>query len=253
MGDSELGAFEASLELAHGLHPKLPCHVLGGGIQAARQTPPAGVQRTMRTHVPDSDRRDPSDADVGPPDHPDVIALVARAVNRDQAAFGALYERFVLQIFQYLYYRTGDRSVAEDLTEEVFFTAWRALESFRWQGRPFVAWLYGLAHNTNIERLPRGRLPRSFPGEAPDLAIADPAEAAGFERTVDQDVLRDAISRLSPDQQQVIILRFGGGLDTAEIAALMGQDAGDVRLLQMRALQRLRQLLAQDFDRTGDA
>ena len=203
--------------------------------------------------MPDSNPRDPSDAHAGSPDHPDVIALVARAVNRDQAAFGALYERFVLQIYRYLYYRTGDRSVAEDLTEEVFFKAWRAIESFRWQGRPFLAWLYGLAHNTNIDGLPRGRPPRSFPNEAPDLATADPAPAAPFERTVDQDVLRDAISRLRSDQQQVIMLRFGGGLDTADMAALIGEDENAVRVLQMRALRRLRQLLAQHFDRTEDA
>jgi RNA polymerase sigma-70 factor, ECF subfamily len=203
--------------------------------------------------VPDNDHRDPTHAHAGSPDHPDVVALVARAVKRDQVAFGALYERFVLQIYEYLYYRTGDRSVAEDLTEEVFFKAWRALESFRWQGRPFVTWLYGVAHNTTIDRLDRGHLARSFPGEGPDVGPVHLAATADFERTMDQDLLRDAIGQLAPDQQQVILLRFGRGLDTAEIASVIGHDAGDVRVLQMRALQRLRQLLAQDSGRTRDA
>jgi DNA-directed RNA polymerase specialized sigma24 family protein len=49
------------------------------------------------------------------------------------------------------------------------------------------------------------------------------------------------------------MLRFGGGLDTADMAALIGEDENAVRVLQMRALRRLRQLLAQHFDRTEDA
>jgi RNA polymerase sigma-70 factor (ECF subfamily) len=205
--------------------------------------PPTGTRgwEYNETNVPDSYDRDASDAHAGLPDHPDVMALVARAVNRDQAAFGALYERFVPHVYQYLYYRTSERRVAEDLTEQVFFRAWQAIESFRWQGQPFVAWLYSFAH-----------LAGSVRDEAPDVGTADAAEVAAFGQTTDQGVLRERISGLSPEQQQVILLRFGRGLDTAEIAAQMGCDAAAVRVLQMQALRRLRQMLAQDLDRTWD-
>lgn len=198
--------------------------------------------------MPDSSNSDPSPAQAGLPDDPYVMALVARAVKRDQAAFGALYERFVLKIYQYLYYRAGEQSLAEDLTEEVFFKAWQAIESFRWNGRPFIAWLYGLALHTDITPLRPEQLAGTLPTDAPDVA----ADAAAFERTTDQHALRNALSELSPDQQRVIVLRFGCGLDTAEIAAILGHDAAAVQLLQMRALQRLGQLLAQHPDLTRD-
>jgi RNA polymerase sigma-70 factor (ECF subfamily) len=181
------------------------------------------------------------------------MALVSRAVGRDPSAFGALYERFVAPIYQYLYYRTGDRATAEDLTEEVFLRAWQAIGGFRWQGRPFVAWLYRLAHNVHVDLVRRARTMRPLESGRQEPDTADQTAPLAFERALDQDLLARAICQLSPDQQQVIVLRFAQGLDTPTIAAQMGREEGAVRALQMRALRRLRQLLSAEGDGASDA
>src|SRR5258708_5690132 len=72
--------------------------------------------------------------------------LVA-AAKTDPEAFGALYERYVKKIYNYVYYRTGNTHDAEDLTERVFQRAMLNLEGYTSRGLPFSAWLYRIAHN----------------------------------------------------------------------------------------------------------
>jgi len=81
-----------------------------------------------------------------------VVALVDRVVaSRDARAFGELYDLFVERIYKYLYCRASSHPDAEDLTEQVFLKAWEAIGGYRWQGRPFEAWLYRLAHNVYVD------------------------------------------------------------------------------------------------------
>src|SRR5439155_10717156 len=81
----------------------------------------------------------------------DEAYLVARAVERDAAAFGRLYEAYLDRIFRYVYFRVGSTSDAEDLTEQVFLKAWEAIDRYQPRGTPFTAWLYRLAHNLVID------------------------------------------------------------------------------------------------------
>ena len=71
---------------------------------------------------------------------PRVVALVGRAVARDQAAFAELYDLYLGAVYRYVYYRCERPADAEDLTEQVFLHAWAAIERFRWQGclEPFL-------------------------------------------------------------------------------------------------------------------
>jgi RNA polymerase sigma-70 factor (ECF subfamily) len=177
-------------------------------------------------------------------EEPEVVRLVDQAAAGDRAAFAALYERFLDPVYRYFYYRTGQRSEAEDLTEQVFLKAWEALGKFRWQGRPFLAWLYRLAHNLHADHLRRRRPAVPLDSETSHEALVDQRAASQLARTVDADLLTRGIRQLTPDQQQVILLRFAQGLDTAQIANVLDKHEGAVRALQMRALQRLRQVLA---------
>src|SRR5512139_2143557 len=74
-------------------------------------------------------------------------AALERAIQGDSEAFGALYERYVGRIYNYIYYRTGNTYEAEDLTERVFFRALRHIGNYDHRGLPFSAWLYRIAHN----------------------------------------------------------------------------------------------------------
>jgi RNA polymerase sigma-70 factor (ECF subfamily) len=188
--------------------------------------------------------------DNNSPDEPAVVALVDRAVaTRDPAAFGALYDRFLDRVYRYLYYRTGSQAEAEDLTEQVFLKAWEAIDRFRWQGRPFQAWLYRLAHNVHIDHLRSKRQTISLNDEERPIELASEAATAELAQRLDADLLARAVRQLTPEQQQVIILRFLDGFENAQIAQIMNKREGAIRALQLRALLSLRRILDGQVER----
>ena len=73
--------------------------------------------------------------------------LLNLASSGDREAFGLLYERYINKIYSYIFYRTGNRNDAEDLTERVFYRALRHIGNYDNRGLPFSAWLYRIAHN----------------------------------------------------------------------------------------------------------
>jgi RNA polymerase sigma-70 factor, ECF subfamily len=181
-------------------------------------------------------------------DDPYVVALVDRAVKRDQAAFAEVYERFLEQVHRYAYYRTGNRVDAEDVTEQVFLQAWEAIDRFRWQGKPFVAWLVTLAHNLLVDRQRRARPVQSLDDAERPIEIEHPAAAQELSQWIDADLLARAIKVLTPEQQHVITLKFIHGFDTPQIAQLMNKREGTIRALQLRGLQSLRR----ELERQGE-
>ena len=176
-------------------------------------------------------------------DDPRVVALVGRAVARDQAAFAELYDLYVGHVYRYTYYRTAKRADAEDLTEQVFLQAWAAIDRFRWQGKPFLAWLYAVAHNAVIDWRRRAAPTESLDHAELPMDIASETAAQEMTQWMDAELLARAIRCLTPEQQQVIILKFIDGFDTAEIGRLMEKREGTIRALQLRALQSLRRVL----------
>lgn len=168
--------------------------------------------------------------------------LVARAIKRDAAAFGLLYESHLDRIYRYIYYRVGSNTDSEDLTEQVFLKAWEAIDRYEARGVPFVAWLYRLAHNLVIDhyRSRRVTIPLEEVGEAeePGMDVVD-----AVEEKLDAEEIRVALRKLSPEHQQLIVLRFVEGLSHAEVAHITGKSEGATRVVQYRALQALARAL----------
>ena len=185
----------------------------------------------------------PSPSTEGP-DDPKIVALVNRVViSRDANAFGELYDAFVERVYRYLYFRTGSHPEAEDLTEQVFLKAWEAIGRYRWQGRPFLAWLYRLAHNAHIDHIRSQKPTASLNNDDRPLELASTSAAVELTRALDADLLARALGELTPDQQQVIVMKFLEGLDNEQIAQSMDKREGAIRALQMRALMSLRRVL----------
>jgi RNA polymerase sigma-70 factor (ECF subfamily) len=178
------------------------------------------------------------------PDDPVVVALVDRVVaSRDSHAFGELYDRFIERVYRYLYFRTGSHPEAEDLAEQVFLKAWEAIGRYRWQGRPFLAWLYRLAHNTHIDYVRTQRPTASLNNEHRPVELVSTAAAVDLARALDADLLARALGQLTQDQQQVIVMKFLEGMDNEQIAQSLNKREGAIRALQMRALMSLRRVL----------
>jgi RNA polymerase sigma-70 factor (ECF subfamily) len=178
------------------------------------------------------------------PDEPVVVGLVDRVVaTHDADAFGELYDRFVERVYRYLYFRTGSHPEAEDLTEQVFLKAWEAIGRYRWQGRPFLAWLYRLAHNVHIDHVRSTRPTTSLSNDQRPLDIPSPSAPLELARALDAEMLAGALNELTFEQQQVIVMKFIEGLDNEQIAQTMDRREGAIRALQMRALLSLRRVL----------
>ncbi|GIW06413.1 MAG: DNA-directed RNA polymerase sigma-70 factor [Dehalococcoidia bacterium] len=178
-----------------------------------------------------------------PTEATDLGEAVRRAQAGDPEAFGTLYDAYVDRIFRYVRIRVGDDVESEDLTEHVFLRAWQAIGRYQDRGRPFTAWLYTIAGNVVSDYFRSQRRRAALDPVLVDRATdRDPVAAA--ERGAHRAALENAIRKLTPDQQQVIILRFIEGLSPAEVAATIGKREGTVRVIQHRALAALRSLLA---------
>lgn len=169
--------------------------------------------------------------------------LVERAKNRDVEAFGSLYDFYVSGIYRYTYYRVGSKEDAEDLTEEVFLKALEAIGRFTWREVPFSAWLYRIARNTVVDHFRRKTRRVQVVLEEGVMAPETTEPVALVAAKLSQEEVQRAISRLTDDQQQVVILKFFVGLSNSEVANFIGKTEGAVKALQHRALESLSKIL----------
>jgi RNA polymerase sigma-70 factor, ECF subfamily len=176
---------------------------------------------------------------------PEAEELVARAKDGSREAFAALYRMYLPTVYKFLYYRVGNKERAEDMTAEVFLRALRKIGDFTWTGADFGAWLLRIARNLILDdaKSSRARLevlndemPEDSGGEAPT------AEAQCLENLTAVEVYK-AITKLRPDQREVITLRFLNGMGVGEVAEMMGKKEGTVRTLQFRGLKALEKIL----------
>lgn len=175
----------------------------------------------------------------------ELINLVKRAQKGDAAAFGEVYDALVAPIYRYIYYRVSTRVDAEDLTEMVFLRGWEKLKQYAPQKKyPFSAWLFRIAHNIVIDYY-RDK-PKREALELDEMLIAENREAnptLATEMYFDQRELRMALRKLPDVQQQVLILKFVNGFDNDGIAKIIGKSSAAVRVIQFRALTRMKELL----------
>jgi RNA polymerase sigma-70 factor (ECF subfamily) len=177
-------------------------------------------------------------------EHDDEPQLVARAKTDDPDAFGTLYERYARKIYNYVYYRTGNPHDAEDLTARVFHRAMVSLNGYTSRGLPFSAWLYRIAHNlvANWHR-DRGRrqiLPLHEAARQDWQALRSEAPDSMAETNEEREHLLGAIRRLTPDRQQLIILKFVERMSNIEIGQVMNKSEGAIKSLYHRTLLALR-------------
>lgn len=164
-------------------------------------------------------------------------ALLANAARRDPAAFAALYRRYVTSIYRYLYSRVGNAPDAEDLTTQTFVAALEALPGYHERGT-FAAWLFTIARNKAADHHRR-----QHPQLPLDEALDSPAHS---ENPLARMICREALQRLSTlvvgleeDKQELLRLRFAGGLTYPEIARVVGRSEAAVKMTVHRLLRRL--------------
>jgi RNA polymerase sigma-70 factor (ECF subfamily) len=173
--------------------------------------------------------------------------LLERARQSDNAALGELYDRYAPRIYVYVYRRIGDARLAEDLTGDVFVRVVQALRAGQSWHTSFQAWLYRIAHNLVVDyyrRRPAAEL--ELDEQLAPAAIDDDLSAYSAE-ALERGQVRAALEQLTPEQQQVLALRFGEELTARETAEVMGKNVGAIEALQHRALAALRRVLGREL------
>ena len=163
--------------------------------------------------------------------------LVARGQQGDRDALEELYLIHFDRIYSYLHVSVGNRHDAEDLTTQTFLKMLEKIGSFRWQSAPFSAWLFRIAHNLAMDHFRARR--RWQPEEEvpePPAHEAEPSAELEAMRTIGRESMLKMIEKLSPEQQQVLTLKFVFNLPNAEVAAILDKTEGAVKSLQHRAL-----------------
>jgi RNA polymerase sigma-70 factor (ECF subfamily) len=172
-------------------------------------------------------------------------ALVLAAQRGDEQAFGELYDAYVDRIYRYIYYRVSTPEIAQDLTSEVFLRMVEGLPGYQYRELPLLAWLYRIAHARIVDHYRRSRRRANDEDiEALNLGTETDLDGAMMTRYHQQEV-RNALSLLTDEQQQVIVLRFIEGHGLQKTADLLGKTIGAVKVMQHRALQSLNRVLAQ--------
>lgn len=179
-------------------------------------------------------------------------ALLAQLESGDEAAwqdFISLHER---RMYAYLYRLEGHAEDALDLTQEVFYRAWRSIRTFR-AGERALPWLYQIARNTQIEKHRRKQLGRFSLEEAQDevgfevVSISrSPVQEAESAQT--QDRVQRALMQLAPEYREAVVLRFVEDLPYDDIARIQGVALGTAKSRVYRAKEQLSSLLASVSD-----
>jgi RNA polymerase sigma-70 factor (ECF subfamily) len=191
-------------------------------------------------------RPDPGDAAA------EVWGLVERAQAGESEAFGLIYDRYVDTVFRFVYFRVGNRQLAEDLTSDTFLRALKRIGSFTWQGRDLGAWLVTIARNLVADHFKSGRYRLEVTtGDVLDADREDRGPEGSPEAAVVDHItnvaLLTAVKQLNPEQQECIVLRFLQGFSVAETAQTMGKNEGAIKALQYRAVRALARLLPEGF------
>jgi len=166
--------------------------------------------------------------------------LISLAKNGDEYAISCLYDIHCQGIFRFLYYRTGDRYIAEDMTSEVFIQMIRSLHKYNPDSGSFTSWLYTIARHQSIDHY-RKTKSRPEQGITEDLISSSPGPEATNDKAQLHVELISKIKELPKEYRELIALRFVSQLSIQETAITLGKTIDSVKGMQYRALEVLRE------------
>ena len=174
-----------------------------------------------------------------------VRALVDRAQQGDRDALEELYLIHFDRIYSYLHVSVGNRHDAEDLTTQTFLKMLESIGSFKWQSAPFSAWLFRIAHNLAMDHF-RARKRWQPEEEVPEPpGSEEPSAEMLAMHSIGRQSMLQLIETLSPEQQQVLTLKFVFNFSNADVATILEKTEGAIKSLQHRALASLQKQVTQ--------
>jgi len=176
-------------------------------------------------------------------EHAALVAAVA--ASRDREAFTRLFDYYGPRINAYLFRLGCDRAAAEEITQDVMVSLWRKAHLFEPSKSSLATWLYRIARNRRIDLLRRDRVefvdPDDFALDIPDESGVDADRL--LDTQMRDDILRNAMNHLPPEQLALVRLAFFDSLSHSEIAEKTGLPLGTVKSRIRLAFTRLRRAL----------
>jgi RNA polymerase sigma-70 factor (ECF subfamily) len=171
-------------------------------------------------------------------------ALMSAVRDGDLAKLGLLFERYHLALFDFLSRMTGDRTVAEDLVQDIFVRILKYRSAYRDGGR-VETWLFRIARNARADYFRTRRPLESLSGEALERPEPSPGPMRRLEADRERALLTRALASLREDKRELIILARYHGMKHEQIAELLGIETGAVKVRIHRALRELRDIFLQ--------
>lgn len=160
-------------------------------------------------------------------------------MGKNEESFLSYYNQFKDKIYNYFLYRVGfDKSLAEDLSSEVFIKAFKSFESFD-KSKKFQSWIYVIAHNHLVNHYKISN--RIVPFDAAENLL--PSQENGGEIRYEVARVLKIISLMEETDREILRLRFVDDLNNQEIAEVLDKEEGSVRTQLSRSLSKLRKIL----------
>ena len=174
----------------------------------------------------------------------DEQKLITRAKGGEAEAFGSLYDYYMPRIYRFILIKVSYREEAEDLTHQTFLKAWERIDQFTFQGYPFSSWLYRIARNTVIDHHRKVKPVQIDIDYVPqELLASEKSPEDEMESRMEWEKLLSAIGELKDVEQDVLIMRFVDDMTHKEIASIVKKSEGAVKVVQHRALKKLKEVI----------
>lgn len=175
----------------------------------------------------------------------DEAELLSGARQFDRATLAQIYDQFSPGLYRYAARRLGDAIQAEECVAETFSRFLQVLRDGKGPRDHLRAYLYRVANNWIVDSY-RRQPPPPLPLEPEFAAAIQDGPAARLSEEIEREEMRSALKQLTPEQQQVIVLKYLEGWKAEEIANTLEKPVGAVKALQHRGLAALRRLMAKE-------
>ncbi|WP_157267824.1 RNA polymerase sigma factor [Azohydromonas aeria] len=186
-------------------------------------------------------------------DNDEVMRLLGRIGQGDEAAFRELYRAFSRRLYAYVIRKLGNEAQAEEIVADTLYEVWKAPARFRGESQ-FSTWLIGIARNKVLMAF-RSRKPDAVYEDLQEIAEVVASEDAGAFELLAQRQRREGVQhcmgRLSEDHREAIHLVFYEGLSLAEVAQVQSCPENTVKTRLFHARQKLRNCLKLLLEREG--
>lgn len=165
--------------------------------------------------------------------------LMERVRDGDVGQLGALFERHHVPLYNFFLRLTSNRSVSEDLVQEVFLRILKYRHTYRGQSQ-FRFWMYQIARNTRADHFRKWKTTAELPDES-NLPSHAPSASQELEASQEVDLVRAALAKLTEDKREVLVLSRYQNMKYEEIARLLDCSVGTVKVRVHRAMKDLRE------------